>query len=86
MELRTVFVQPYPPGYMIDSIPVTVVTSFRVQAVSTFLGMTIITDWFKGLIFLMLFLAVNPDGSVGGLAAVGTEMTSITAGNVVIAL
>ena len=86
MELGTVLVQPCLSGYMIDPIPVAVVAGCRVQAVSTFLGMTIITDWFKGLIFLMLFLAVNPDGSVGGLAAVGTEMTSITAGNVVIAL
>lgn len=84
--MGTVFVQPCLSGYMIDPIPVTVVASCRVQAVSTFQGMTIITDWFKGLIFPMLFLAMNPDGSVGGLAAVGTEMTSIAAGNVVIAL
>ena len=86
MELRTVFVQPCLPGYMIDPIPVTVVAGCRVQTVSTFHGMTIIADSFKGRIFPMLFLAMNPAGSVGGIAAVGAEMTSITAGNIVIAL
>jgi hypothetical protein len=71
---------------MIDSIPVTVVASCRVQVVSTFQGMTIIADRFKGLIYPMLVLAMNPGGSFGGLAAVGAEMTSIAAGNIVIAL
>ena len=86
MELRTVFVQPCLPGNMIDPFPVTVVACCRVQAVSTFQGMTIIADRFKGLICPMLVLAVNPDGSFRGLAAVGAEMTSIATGNIVIAL
>ena len=86
MELRTVFVQPCPPGYMIYTIPVTVVASCRVQAVSTFHGMTIIADRFKGRICPMLVLAMNPAGSFGGLAAVGAEMARIAAGNIVFAL
>jgi len=44
MELGSVFVQPGLPAYMIDPIPVAVVAGCRVQAVSTFQGMTIIAD------------------------------------------
>jgi hypothetical protein len=86
MELGSVFVQPCLPGDMIDTIPVAVVAGCRVQTVSTFLGMTIIADGFKGRICPMLVLAMNPDGFLGGLASVGTEMTIIAAGNIVIAL
>ena len=86
MELGSVFVQPCLPGYMIDPIPVTVVAGCRVQAELTFQGMTIIADRFKGRIGPMLVLAMNPAGFLGGLAAVGAEMTIIAAGDIVIAL
>ena len=82
MKQTAFFIQPVLPENMAGTFPVAVMTRHRCIAIRPVQVMAFVADVTIGRHFRMQILTMNPAGFVRYSAAVRSEMTGITPGNI----